>query len=254
MNCRDCRPYLISDTLETLSLPEQRRLKAHLAGCATCRSLRAQVQADRERILSAMHATPVQGLERTRQLVAAPITRKLMQRRSVRRRLGQSVGVAVQFGLLGCVVLVLIALIAPASAPARMLATLAARAFAAPPDDADLLWIVAVDPPAGARLLEPTPVRVRVGYALSGAPTAVLSLRLIDSATGSARYFAQPVAVRAGRGEALLELLADPAWLRSVHGSGPLHLEVTLRAADSAALPTQLLAYQVVADHQLVVP
>ncbi len=254
MNCRACRPYLISDTLETLPLPEQRRVKAHLAACSDCRLLRAHAQADRERISAALNATPVQGLERTRQLVAAPITRKLIQRHSIRRRLGQAFGFAIQIGLLGCVVLVLVALIAPASAPARLLATFAARAFATPPQDADLLWIVTADPPAGVLLLEPTPVRVRVGYALSGAPTAMLSLRLIDSDTGSARYFAQPVPVRAGRGEALLELLADPDWLRSVHGSGSLHLEVTLRAADSAALPARLLAYQVVADYQLVVP
>lgn len=254
MNCRSCRPYLLSDTLETLPLSEQRRIKAHLASCAACRGLRAHAQADRERILSALNATPVQGLERTRHIFAAPITRSIVQRRTIRRRLVYGLGVGIQCSLLGCVLLVLIALIAPASAPARMLGSLAGYAFATPPATADTLWVLAVTPPTDTVLEAPTTVRVQVAYQLAGAPQGVLSLRLIDPATGAARYFAPPVIVHAGRGEATLALEADPAWLRSVHGSGPLELEVTLRVTDAPTLPARLLAYQQVRAYQLVIP
>lgn len=133
MNCRSAQPLLLAENDGVLTPAQHAELAAHVASCAACRAMRADLSAALERFRSEARATPLPDIDAEWRAVQAKInaTGGAATPRREKRRLAPIVWISAPLAAAAAVALTLFV---GRPVPSRELANLAGDEFAARAD------------------------------------------------------------------------------------------------------------------------
>lgn len=219
-------------------------VRDHLATCPACRKEAQRLARLDQALIDYVAAAPLGSLTATQQRLGTPHLRRRVRLRRATAMLGSGLrAFAMRSAAAVAIVMLFISIgLGLGFAQARTLVHLGLRPFGLSeptlpvfPGVGDRIWIERIAPADTPPLAVPTRFEVHIGYTLTSAPDALISVRLAPADGGAVRYFTPPVRILAGTNRVIVRFTLDAARARDLLHLNDVQLEVLMRAATDEA-------------------